>query len=232
MLLLSADSPLGLQTLISADADASSKGGGNVATRTIAASPSVVRCLANGCEADGGRDGKEEEEERGGGCWVSYGWRRLPRRLPPAIQSPRPLVRERTADGRLVISREEAAHRVCARKVEDRRLVLELVDDGRDGGAAPPSQRRRRWSHPLVGQEAKASASAAGEESARAPTTSSPVAAVPAWITDLPGDGLEVWHSVMDLRQAQLLRLTKYGYAYRYDSACVEERTDNVDGQQ
>ncbi|EER89457.1 hypothetical protein BDA96_10G110600 [Sorghum bicolor] len=179
MLLLSADSPLGLQTLISADADASSKGGGNVATRTIAASPSVVRCLANGCEADGGRDGKEEEEERGGGCWVSYGWRRLPRRLPPAIQSPRPLVRERTADGRLVISREEAAHRVCARKVEDRRLVLELVDDGRDGGAAPPSQRRRRWSHPLVGQEAKASASAAGEESARAPTTSSPVAAVP-----------------------------------------------------
>ncbi|CAD6339763.1 unnamed protein product [Miscanthus lutarioriparius] len=153
------------------------RGGGNVATRTIAASPRAVRCLANGCEADGGRDGKEEE--RGGGCWVSYGWRRLPRRLPPAIQSPRPLVRERTADGRLVISREEAAHRVCARKVEDHRLVLELVDE-RDGGAAPPPQGRRRWSHPLVGQEAKASASAAGEESAPAgaPTTS-PVAAVP-----------------------------------------------------
>lgn len=178
MLLLSADSPLGLQTLISADADASSKGaGGNVATRTIAASPSAVRCLAaNGCEADDGRD--DGKEEKRGGCWVSYGWRRLPRRLPPAIQSPRPLVRERTADGRLVISREEAAHHVCARKVKDRRLVLELVDDERSCGAAPPPQQRRRWSHPVVGQEAKASASAAGEDSARAPTTS-PAAAVP-----------------------------------------------------
>ncbi|CAD6337166.1 unnamed protein product [Miscanthus lutarioriparius] len=189
MLFLSADSPLGLQTLISADdADASSKGGGNVATRTIAASPSAVRCLANGCEADGGRDGKEEE--RGGGCWVSYGWRRLPRRLPPVIQSPCPLVRERTADGRLVISQEEAAYRVCARKVEDRRLVLELVDE-RDGGGAPPPQRRRRWSHPLVGQEAKASASTAGEESAPAGCQLRLRLLRSRRITDLPGDG---WH--------------------------------------
>lgn len=162
-----------------------------MATRTIAASPSAVRRLAangGGEVADGrGRDGKAEEERGGGGCWVSYGWRRLPRRLPPAIQSPRILVRERTADGRLVISREEAAahRRVGARKVvKDRRLVLELVDGERNcGGAAPPPQQRRRWSHPLVGQEAKAStASAAGdgeESSARAAptTTSSPVAA-------------------------------------------------------
>ncbi|OEL26733.1 hypothetical protein BAE44_0012248 [Dichanthelium oligosanthes] len=168
--------PLGLQTLISAGAgthSSSSPGGRNVATRTIAASPRAVRCLASaGGGAAGGFDGGAE----GGGCWVSYGWRRLPRRLPPPIPSLRPLARERTADGRLVISREEAVHRVGARKVEDgRRLVLALVDDERDGGAAPPAQ--RRWSHPLVDQDA---GPAAGEEAARAPTASPTSPAVPA----------------------------------------------------
>ncbi|RLN11293.1 hypothetical protein C2845_PM09G09070 [Panicum miliaceum] len=173
--------PLGLQTLIGADADAptssssSSPWGGNVATRTIAASPTAVRRLASGGVVGDGCDGREGDE--GGGCWVSYGWRRRPRRLPPPIPSLRPLARERTADGRLVISREEAAHRVGARKVEDRRLVLELVD-GCDGGAAPPArqQRPRRWSHPLGGhQEAKP---AAGEEAAARAPAASP--AVPA----------------------------------------------------
>ncbi|CAN6214509.1 unnamed protein product [Urochloa humidicola] len=170
--------PLGLQTLIAADAAAgpaassfSPGGGGNVATRTMAASPRAVRCLATGGDASGGCDGEE-----GDGCWVSYGWRRRPRRLPPPIPSLRPLARERTADGRLVISRDGAAHRVGARKVEDRRLVLELVDE-HDGGAAPPAQ-QRRWSHPLAGQEAQPStAPAAGEEAARTPAPASPVPA-------------------------------------------------------
>ncbi|CAN6202029.1 unnamed protein product [Urochloa humidicola] len=165
--------PLGLQTLIAAGpASSFSPGGGNVATRTIAASPRAVRCLATsggGGDAAGGCDGEE-----GDGCWVSYGWRRRPRRLPPPIPSLRPLARERTADGRLVISREGGAHRVGARKVEDRRLVLEFVDE-RGGGAAPPAQ-QRRWSHPLAGQEAKPSeAPAAGEEAAPAPAPASPV---------------------------------------------------------
>ncbi|PUZ61406.1 hypothetical protein GQ55_4G273600 [Panicum hallii var. hallii] len=173
--------PLGLQTLIAADSDAptsssSSPWGGNVATRTIAASARAVRCLASasGGGVGDGCDGREGEE--GGGCWVSYGWRRRPRRLPPPIPSLRPLARERTADGRLVISREGAAHRVGARKVEDRRLVLELVDE-RDGGAAAPAhqQRPRRWSHPLDGhQEAKP---AAGEEAAARAPAASPVPA-------------------------------------------------------
>lgn len=165
--------PLGLQTLIAADADAPassscSPGGCNVATRTIAASPSAVRCVADGTtdDADDGGGG----EGNGDGCWVSYGWRRRPRRLPPAIPPLRRLARERTADGRLVISREEAAHRVYARKVDDHRLVLEFVDE-RDGGEAPPPP-QRRWSHPLAGQEATASASAAGEDAARAPVVS------------------------------------------------------------
>jgi hypothetical protein len=169
--------PLGLQTLIAADSDAptpssssSSPWGGNVATRTIAASPRAVRCLASGGGGAGGPcDGREGDDE-GAGCWVSYGWRRRPRRLPPPIPSLRPLARERTADGRLVISREEAAHRVGARKVEDRRLVLELVDER--GGGAARQQRPRRWSHPLDGhQEAQP---AAGEEAAaaRAPAAS------------------------------------------------------------
>ncbi|CAO1947584.1 unnamed protein product [Urochloa humidicola] len=166
--------PLGLQTLIAADAAGpaasfSSGGGGNVATRTMAASPRAVRCLAAGGDAADGCDGEE-----GDGCWVSYGWRRRPRRLP----SLRPLARERTADGRLVISRDGAAHRVGARKVEDRRLVLELVDERAGGaGAAPPAQQQRRWSHPLAGQEAKPSAApAAGEEVAPAPASPIPAA--------------------------------------------------------
>ena len=171
--------PIGLQTLIAADSDAptpssssSSPWGGNVATRTIAASPRAVRCLASGGAggAGGGCDGREGEDDEGSGCWVSYGWRRRPRRLPPPIPSLRPLARERTADGRLVISREEAAHRVGARKVEDRRLVLELVDER--GGGTARQQRPRRRSHPLDGhQEAQP---AAGEEAAaaRAPAAS------------------------------------------------------------
>ncbi|CAN6164535.1 unnamed protein product [Urochloa humidicola] len=174
--------PLGLQTLIAADAAGpaasfSSGGGGNVATRTMAASPRAVRCLAAGGDAADGCDGEE-----GDGCWVSYGWRRRPRRLPPPIPSLRPLARERTADGRLVISRDGAAHRVGARKVEDRRLVLELVDERAGGaGAAPPAQQQRRWSHPLAGQEAKPSAaSSTGEEAARAPAAASPVPAAEA----------------------------------------------------
>ncbi|CAL5037632.1 unnamed protein product [Urochloa decumbens] len=165
--------PLGLQTLVSAGPAASfSPGGGNVATRTIAASPRAVRCLATGGggDATGGRD----DGEGGDGCWVSYGWRRRPRRLPPPIPSLRPLARERTADGRLVISREGGAHRVGARKVEDRRLVLELVDE-RDGGAAPPAQQRRRWSHPFAGQEAKPSEALAAVE--EVPPPASPVPA-------------------------------------------------------
>ncbi|RCV20885.1 hypothetical protein SETIT_4G093900v2 [Setaria italica] len=171
--------PLGLQTLIAAASY--SPVGGNVATRTIAASPRAVRCLAaGGGGAADGCEGKEGEGE-GEGCWVSYGWRRRPRRLPPPLPSLRPLARERTADGRLVISREEAAHRVGARKVEDRRLVLELIDGERDGGAAPPAQQQRRWSHPLVaGQEASKQppAPAAGEEAAARAPAASPVPAV------------------------------------------------------
>ncbi|KAJ1258673.1 hypothetical protein BS78_10G093700 [Paspalum vaginatum] len=173
LLHLSAASPLGLQTLITADADdpasSSSPVGRNVATRTIAASPRAVRCLADGGDADDGGGGGEGP---GDGCWVSYGWRRRPRRLPPAIPPLLPLARERTADGRLVISREEAARPVCARKVvEDRRLVLELVDERGGGAAPPPRQRRRRWSHPssVVAQEASASASAAAEEASPVP---------------------------------------------------------------
>jgi hypothetical protein len=171
--------PLGLQTLIAAAAPSSSSFptvGGNVATRTIAASPRAVGCLAAAGGAEGGCDGKEEGG--GEGCWVSYGWRRRLRRLPPPIPSLRaPLARERTADGRLVISREEAAHRVGARKVEDRRLVLELVDGERDGGAAPPAL-QRRWSYPLAagqGATKQPPAPAAGEEEeagARAPAAS------------------------------------------------------------
>ncbi|WVZ81913.1 hypothetical protein U9M48_029239 [Paspalum notatum var. saurae] len=184
LLYLSAATPLGLQTLIAADADdpassSSSAVGRNVATRTIAASPRAVRrCLADGGDADDGGGGGGEGPA-GDGCWVSYGWRRRPRRLPPAIPPLRPLARERTADGRLVISREEAARRVCARKVvEDRRLVLELIDERRGGGAAPPPQ-RRRWSHPpVVAQEASTSASAAaGEEDAARDSSASPVPA-------------------------------------------------------
>jgi len=170
--------PLGLQTLIAADSDAptpsssSSPWGGNVATRTIAASPRAVRCLASGGAggAGGGCDGREGEDDEGSGCWVSYGWRRRLRRLPPPIPSLRPLALERTTDGRLVISREEAARRVGARKVEDRRLVLELVDER--GGGTARQQRPRRRSHPLDGhQEAQP---AAGEEAAaaRAPAAS------------------------------------------------------------
>jgi len=173
--------PIGLQTLIAADSDAdptffpsSSPWGGNVATRTIAASPRAVRCLASGGAggAGGGCDGREGEDDEGSGCWVSYGWRRRPRRLPPPIPSLRLLARERTADGRLVISREEAAHRVGARKVEDRRLVLELVDDERGGGAAR-QQRPRRWSHPLDGRQ-EAEPPAAGEEAAAARAPAAP----------------------------------------------------------
>nr|CAB3467546.1 unnamed protein product [Digitaria exilis] len=162
--------PLGLQTLIPADADASSPGGRNVATRTIAASPRAVRCLDGSAGGGGGGCDGEKEGGEGDGCWVSYGWRRRPHRLPPPIPSLRPLVRERTADGRLVISRDVAAHRVGARKVGDRRLVLELVDDECDGGAAPPAQQQRRWSHPLTGQEAEppAPATAASPVSAEA----------------------------------------------------------------
>ncbi|KAL6605924.1 hypothetical protein ACP70R_041577 [Stipagrostis hirtigluma subsp. patula] len=148
---------LGLQTLVAVPSAAA--GASNVATCATAASR---RAVCGGDEAGGG--GGEDE----GCCWVSYGWRRSPRRLPPPLPSLRAvaLARARTADGRLVISREEPAHRVCARKVEDR-LVLDFVErDGCSAAPPPPQQQRllRRWSHPLTFLDARAPAAATADD--------------------------------------------------------------------
>ncbi|KAG8092728.1 hypothetical protein GUJ93_ZPchr0012g20015 [Zizania palustris] len=141
---------VGLQTIIAPDSHR--RPGGNVATRTMAASPCSVGCGLN----DGGRDVGgalfvgEGEGDGDGGCWVMYGWRRRLRRLPPLIPSlrragsaPWSLARTRTSDGRLVVYKEPAPPRgrVVARKVEDR-LVLDLVE--RDDHAPPPPPPRRR----------------------------------------------------------------------------------------
>ncbi|KQK18907.1 hypothetical protein BRADI_1g45390v3 [Brachypodium distachyon] len=165
------DRRLGLQTLIAAaDNDDVARGsGGNVATRTISASRlAVSSCLGLGGEPDPEPLMEEEEDEEGvesdggkeGGCWVLYGWRRRLRRLPPAIPSlRRALTRTRTADGRVVVSREPAPRRACrvvATRLEGR-LVLDLVEPS----PVPPPPHQRPSFAP---QEADDDAPAADDE--------------------------------------------------------------------
>lgn len=96
----------------------------------------------------GGAAGEGEDD----GCWVPYGPRHGLRRLPPPIPSLGRLARARTADGRLVISREGGAahHRVCGRKAQGR-LVLGVA--GSDAAADASALVLRRWSHPLLAQD-------------------------------------------------------------------------------
>ncbi|KAM0922833.1 hypothetical protein ACQ4PT_005883 [Festuca glaucescens] len=141
---------LGLQTLISGDVD-DARRSRYVATRTIAASRRAV-CLGGDGDPESFADEEEEggagDVEEEGGCWVMYGWRRRLRRLPPLIpslrragSSPWALTRTRTADGRVVITREPAPQRgrVVARRL-DGRLILDLVDSS----PMPPPPRQPR----------------------------------------------------------------------------------------
>lgn len=158
MLFAAAAADLGLRTLIAADKDVNRNR--NVATRTIAASRRAVFCLGGGerdPEVFEGKEGWDEGEGEGRGCWVTYGWRRRRlHRLPPLIpslrragSSPWALTRTRTADGRVVVLREPAPRRgrVVARRM-DGRLILDLVDSS----PVPPPP-RQRLAHPSIVQE-------------------------------------------------------------------------------
>uniref|UniRef100_A0A0D9WNG4 FAF domain-containing protein n=1 Tax=Leersia perrieri TaxID=77586 RepID=A0A0D9WNG4_9ORYZ len=165
---------VGLQTLIAPNAVLARTGDGDrryVATRSLKASPRAVGFPRGGADGDGEEDQMEESE---GGCWVMYGWRRRPRRLPPMIPSlrrhgsaPWALARARTSDGRVVVSTEPAPprERVVATKAGGR-LVLDLVERHANSPPPPPPPPRRLRSRLSISPQAAvspASAAATGD---------------------------------------------------------------------